>query len=521
LSIVKRLVWDENLRSIENILRKKNLARQRQKRLWSIIGNFVVFLFLSSQSIAAIPDNINAVYLPAHKCSDRKISELIHYADIANLNAVVIHVKDPFGKISWKSNHPIARAMGTRDFDGSLERIVKRLKDNHIWTIAKIDIFVDHQLVSKYPEMGLINTQTDSSWADQNGLFWANPYDRRVWDYNITLCKELIAFGFDEIQFDYIRFPSDGNLAAIHYPFSSNNLTKSKSIGRFLKTAYTELKPLDVVISVDVFGLTAWKTTDFGVGQVLEEIAPYVDVICPMFYPSHFPVGFLGKKVPGDYPLEIMELSMKRIQKRTSKKIRPWIQGFWYKPEKIMAQLDGVANAGASSWAVWNPSANYAATYRALAQRMNSKFPAPIFYPAVTEIRNNNDRIVQGHTRIVNLTNYRKGYTIISLEESKNQYKSAYSTLISVLNTVDEGIMDRILRRRNIPFHKMTDKITKNMLIVNLLSKDLAIDSRRMRPMPIYIDWDNTCRFTQSVPKDGLYSYLQAARSGGSSGIKS
>ena len=480
-----------------------------------------MLLFLSSQSIAAIPDNINAVYLPAHKCSDRKISELIHYAGIANLNAVVIHVKDPFGKISWKSKHPIARAIGTRASDGSLERTVKRLKDNNIWTIAKIDIFVDHQLVSKYPEMGLINTQTDSSWADQNGLFWANPYDRRVWDYNIALCKELIAFGFDEIQFDYIRFPSDGNLAAIHYPFSSNNLTKSQSIGRFLKAAYTELKPLDVVISVDVFGLTAWKTTDFGVGQVIEEIAPYVDVICPMFYPSHFPVGFLGKKVPGDYPLEIMELSMKRIQKRTNKKIRPWIQGFWYKPEEIIAQLDGVANAGASSWAVWNPSANYAATYRALAQRMNSKFPAPVFYPAVTEIRNNTDLIVQGHSRIVNLTNYRKGYTIISLEKSKNQYKSAYSTLISVLNTVDEGIMDRILLRRNISFHNLTDKITKNMLIVNLLSKDLAIDSRRMRPMPIYIDWDNTCRFTQSVPKAGLYSYLQAAISGGMRGIKS
>lgn len=521
MSTARGLVWGENLRSIENILRNNSAIRQHRKILWGIIGNLVILLFLSSRSIAAMPDSINAVYLPAHKCSDRKISELLHYADIAKLNAVVIHVKDPFGKISWKSNHPFARAMDARACDGSLERIVKRLKDNNIWTIAKIDIFVDHQLVSKYPEMGLINTHTDSPWADQNGLFWANPYDRRVWDYNITLCKELIAIGFDEIQFDYIRFPSDGNLAAIHYPFSSNNLTKSKIIGRFLKAAYTELKPLDVVISVDVFGLTAWKTADFGVGQVLEEIAPYVDVICPILYPSHFTVGFLGKKVPGDYPLEIMELSMKRIQKRTNKKIRPWIQGFWYKPEKIRAQLDGVANAGASSWAVWNPSANYAATYRALAQRMNSKFPAPIFYPAVTEIRNNNDRIVQGHTRIVNLTNYRKGYTIISLEESKNQYKSAYSTLIPVLNTVDEGIMDRILRQRNIPFHKMTDKITKNMLIVDLLSKDLAIDSRRMRPMPIYIDWDNNCRFTRSVPKDGLYSYLQAAISGGMSGIKS
>ena len=495
---------DENIRRIESLLRKNNSIRQYKKRFWGIIGNLVILLFLSSQSIATTPDNINAVYLPSHKCSDRKISELIYYAGLAPLNAAVLHVKDPFGRISWKSNHPFAREIGDNVYNGSLERIVKRLKDNGIWTVAKIDVFVDHQLVSQHPEMGISNTQTGGSWADKNGLFWANPYDQRVWDYNIELCKELIFYGFDEIQFDYIRFPSDGNLSAIHYPLLSNNLTKSQCIGRFLKKAYKELKPLEVVISVDVFGLTAWKTIDFGVGQVLEVIAPHVDVICPMFYPSHFPVGFLGRDDPGGYPLEIMELSMKRIQKRTNKIIRPWIQGFWYTSEEIIAQIDGIANAGTYSWAVWNSSANYAATYHALAKRMNTKFSEPHFYPSVTEIRNNDNRVIKGHSRIVNLTNYRKGYTILSLEKSNNELKSNFTALISVLDTVDEGIMDRILLRRNIPFHRLTGKMTKKMLIADLLCKDLDIDARRLRPRPIYIDWDKTCCFTQSIPHERL-----------------
>jgi hypothetical protein len=122
---------------------------------------------------------------------------------------------------------------------------------------------------------------------------------------------------------------------------------------------------------------------DFGVGQVLEEIVPHVDVICPMLYPSHFPVGFLGYKNPGHYPRQIVELSMKQIKKRTNKKIRPWIQGFWYKTEDIIAQINGVLSTGTSSWTVWNSSGRYSKTYRAIAERMNTTLPEAKSYPSL------------------------------------------------------------------------------------------------------------------------------------------
>ena len=152
------------------------------------------------------------------------------------------------------------------------------------------------------PALSVMDSASDTPWTDANDLHWANPSDSRVWDYNIALSKELARMGFDEIQFDYVRFPSDGDLSIISYPNTLPGFSKSDCIASFLEKAHDELKPLGVSISADVFGLTAWKTDDFGVGQVLEKMAPHLDVICPMFYPSHFPSGFLGKQSPGEFP---------------------------------------------------------------------------------------------------------------------------------------------------------------------------------------------------------------------------
>jgi hypothetical protein len=226
-----------------------------------------------------------------------------------------------------------------------------------------------------------------------------------------------------------------------------------------------------------------------------------------MLYPSHFPSGFLGKKRPGEYPREIMELSMKRMNRRTGKIIRPWVQGFWYKPGDINAQLDGISASGTTGWSVWNPSGNYSTTYRALALRLNQTFPTPQFYPPVTEIIHKDERIIPGDHRVVNFTNYKQGYSIVSLEESKNGRKGAYSTLVQVLETLDEGIMDRILATRGIPFSRRTGKYNKKISLADLLCKDLQINPRRLRPKMIYIDWQNGCRFTGKIPADRLISF--------------
>ncbi len=473
-----------------------------------IIANLIISLFITSRSLAApLPEAVKSVYIPSHLYSDRKVTELIHYAKLAKINAVVLHVKDPHGRINWKSKTQMAANAGAIACNGTLKKAVDRFKAEGIWTIAKLDVFADHQLIEKHPEMGILNSETGKPWVDKNGLYWANPYDCDVWDYNIALSKELVSYGVDEIQFDYIRFPCDGDLKKIYYPIEQDGMSKAQCISQFLETAYSELKPLGATISIDIFGIAAWRKDDFGVGQVLEKIAPYVDVVCPMLYPSHFSKDFQALSVSGNYPRDIMELSVRRMQKRTDKRIRPWIQGFWYPAQKINDQIDGILNTGASSWAVWNPSGNYSKTYAALARRLDAVFPTPQFYPSVDEMVSRDNRVAKGNFRVVNLTNYKEGFTILSLEESKKGLKSAYSTPTSVVCTMDEGIIDQILTQREIPFSKWTSRRYKNNLITKLISSDLNIDPRHLRAMPIYIDWCNNSLFTRSFPLEHLDLY--------------
>ena len=419
----------------------------------------------------------------------------------------MLHVKDPHGTIRWKSANQLANATGAVAAYGLVENTLRQLKEQGFWCIAKLDVFADHRLVRHDPYMGILDIRTGGPWADKNGLYWSNPFNQKVWEYNLSLCQELIELGFDEIQFDYIRFPSDGDLSVMNFPVKDDTLSRTRCIEKFLDRAYTELKPSGVTISVDLFGLVAWKSEDFGVGQKLEAIAPHVDVICPMFYPSHFPRGFLGKQNPAEFPLEIMELSMERIKRRTDKCIRPWIQGFWYPPDDINAQIDGVMLAENKSWSVWNPAGNYATTYEAIGERLNQIFPEPKFYPSIAEISLKAEKIIPGNSRIVNLTNYRHGYTIVSLDGTKGAASRPYATLIQVLGTMDEGIMDRILTIREIPFSRLTGKYRKKLHLAELICQDLQIEARVLRPKPIYIDWHNDCRFTATIPADRLSRY--------------
>lgn len=482
------------------------------KIIWFLFFVFIAAgVMLSANVIAAMPENLKAIYLPSHCFTERKITEFNHYAGLTGLNAVVLHVKDPRGTIRWKSENELAQSIGAVASYGLVEHTLRQLKAQGFWCIAKLDVFVDHRLVSHDPYLGILDIRTGGPWADKNGLYWANPFNQKVWEYNISLCDELIDLGFDEIQFDYIRFPSDGDLSVLNYPVMDTTVSRTRCIGKFLETAYTRLKPRGVVISVDLFGLVAWKSEDFGVGQKIEAIGPHVDVICPMFYPSHFPRGFLGKQNPAEFPLEIMELSMKRIKKRTNKKVRPWIQGFWYTPDDINAQIDGVMLAENKSWSVWNPTGNYAATYGAIGERSNKIFPEPKFYPSLAEIGEKAARIIPGNSRIVNLTNYRQGYTIISLDGAKGGSPQSYSTLIQVLETIDEGIMDRILTTRDIPFSRLTGKYKKKLHLADLLCRDLQIEARVLRPKPIYVDWQNDCRFTSTIPPNPLSNYRVAS----------
>jgi len=474
--------------------------------LWVVVFLTGSFL-MPAIGLAAMPEKVNAIYLPPHCFTARKVTEIAHYAELTDLNAVVLHVKDPYGNIRWNSKNQLAQKMGAVASAGRVERTLQRLKKMGLWCIAKLDVFADHRLVYHNPDLGILDIRTGWPWNEKNGLYWADPYDNRVWEYNIALSQELVDLGFDEIQFDYIRFPSDGDLTVTNYPDKTDDVSRVECIGNFLATAYQKLKPTGTTLSVDVFGFVAWRTEDFGVGQSIEAMAPHVDVFCPMLYPSHFPKGFLGYEDSSEKPLEIMELSTKRMQKRTTKRIRPWIQGFWYTPDEINAQIDGLDRAQVRSWSVWNPSGNYSKTYDAIEARLNRQFPAPRFYPSVTEIAQNKERAIPGKSKIVNFTNYKQGYTIISLEKFAKGAGKSYSTLNKVLGTLDEGIMDRILTARQIPFSWYTTNYQKKRRLVKLICKDLQVDPRALSPKPIYIDWQNGCMFTRAVPKERLKNY--------------
>jgi hypothetical protein len=428
--------------------------------------------------------------------------------EAAGMKLAVLHAKDPLGRLYWKSNISQAKNMDASVPNAPLANAISSLKEKGIWTAVKLDVFQDSLLVKHNPEMGVRDSQSGKLWADHKGLHWANPYDIRVWDYTIALCQELIALGADEIQFDYIRFPSDGNMATIEYPIVIEGISKAECIGKFLAFARSRLKPAGITISVDLFGMTAWKTKDFGVGQVLELISPHVDVICPMFYPSHFPENFLSLKNPGQYPYTIMKSSLEEIKKRTDKEIRPWIQGFWYTPEEIDAQLRGTAENEISTWTVWNPAGRYTATFDALAARADTSYPRPEFYPPLENLKNRDDLVLQGQSKIINHTRFREGYSILSLDDSVVDERYKYTTISGVIATLDEGIIDQILTKRNCPFGLWTNRGTKVMRLTNLVIQDLDIDPHRMSPSPIYIVWDGDCIFTKSIPQERLERYL-------------
>jgi hypothetical protein len=472
-----------------------------------LFSPFPLSSFPFSAGSSAKPEKLTGVYFPSASLYGRGFEGTIHYMEAAGLNLAVLHAKDPLGRLFWKSENNIAKDIKASAPNASLESAISILKQKGIWTAAKLDVFQDSLLVKNHPEMGVADAETGKLWADHKGLHWANPYDTRVWDYIVELCLELVEIGIDEIQFDYVRYPSDGDMSTIAYPTVIDEISKEECIGKFLAYVNSKLKPSGVVISVDLFGMTAWKTTDFGVGQVLEQVIPHVDVICPMFYPSHFPENFLNLKNPGQYPHRIMKSSLEEMKKRTDKEIRPWIQGFWYTPEEIDAQLQGAKECDIQSWAVWNPSGRYSETFVALETRAGSPFPEPEFYPPIEDLKNRDDLTMLGRTMTINYTCYREGYSILSLDDSANGGMNEYATITDVISTLDESIIDQILVIRNCPFSRWTSRRAKLTNITTLLIQDLDVDPQRMHPSPIYIDWDNDCRFTRAVPQDRLEHY--------------
>ncbi|MDO8515926.1 MAG: putative glycoside hydrolase, partial [bacterium] len=221
--------------------------------------------------------------------SDTRMTSLINLVKRTELNAMVIDIKDYSGFLSYAADIPLAHAIGA-ERELRIARpnaLIKRLHDNGIYVIARVTVFQDPILSKVHPEWALQkNVSGTIPWTDNKGLGWMDPAGKPTWDYAVAVSKDALARGFDEVNFDYIRFASDGDLGGIKYPFWDKKTSRHKVIAQFFN--YLRARLGDARISADLFGLATINRDDLGIGQVIEDAYAAFDDVAPMTYPSHY-----------------------------------------------------------------------------------------------------------------------------------------------------------------------------------------------------------------------------------------
>ncbi|MEK7195963.1 MAG: putative glycoside hydrolase [Patescibacteria group bacterium] len=318
--------------------------------------------------LANPPTVIKGVYMTSWVGGYASIREkVLKLVDTTELNAVVLDVKDSTGMIGYETDIPDAKKYGTEEKRiPKINALIKELNDKNIYVIGRIAVFEDPALAKARPDLAIKDSKTGKVWKDRNNLSWVDPTSQEVWDYNIAIAEDALSRGFDEINFDYIRFPTDGDLEALSYPFYLGKTLKADEIEKFFAYLDEHLhKTPDVKISADIFGLSIVDKDDLGIGQIMENALAHFDYINPMIYPSHYASGFIGYKNPASYPYEVVKYSldygMARLQAGSYKgRLRPWLQDFNlvgvnYYAKEIRAQIQATYDAGVTDgWLIWN-----------------------------------------------------------------------------------------------------------------------------------------------------------------------
>jgi len=318
---------------------------------------------------------IKAAYLTYYGVMDRGIrTRVLDLVGKTELNAVVIDVKGDRGWLLYRSEVPLVNTINAygpatiKEFDP----MMADLKARGIYTIARIVTMKDNILATARPDLAIIDTRTGKPWIDNEKLAWVDPFREEVWAYNIAIGQEAIRRGFDEVQFDYVRFPTDGKLGAARYSKPNSKETRLPAIAGFLARARRELGASGAFVGADLFGYTAFNENDTDIGQRIEEIAPHLDYICPMVYPSGYHKGIPGHANPVLVPGKVVHESVRLIRKRatgTVAQVRPWLQDFKdyafdrriFGVTEVTAQIRGSEEAGGSGWMLWNPRNDYTA----------------------------------------------------------------------------------------------------------------------------------------------------------------
>jgi hypothetical protein len=328
---------------------------------------------------------VRAIYLTGVMAgSDHGLRIIRHWHEVGG-NAVVFDIKDSDGSVNIAFDHPFVGKHNIYIHD--LPKLTRFLHSEGMHAIARIAMFRDEKLVVTHPELAVQSRRSGQPWRENGKLVWTDPSQPKVQDYDIALAKFVAASGVDEIQFDYVRFPAEGDQKDAKFFYQSQlpgplKPQRSEVIANFLDRAYAQLHPTGVLLSLDVFGVMAWqRPVDLAhTGQDIVAMAKHCDVLSPMIYPSHF-FGMDGIAHPGDAPEHFIGESMDRfrlITKDSGVVLRPWLQAFaWrtktYSPEYIKVQVATSKDKGGVGFLFWNANNDYSKPYTAMPEMRAAK----------------------------------------------------------------------------------------------------------------------------------------------------
>jgi len=319
------------------------------------------------------PGTQKAVYLTGGSIGNiEKRKEIYKLIRETELNSVVFDVKDDWGYIDYNTGVEFASEIAADKNYYDIETLLDELNQRRIYSIARMVVFKDSILPISRPELAIKDSRTGEPLYSE-GSYWPDIYSEEILDYHIKIIKELAEKGVKEIQFDYIRAPARGNICYAEYTHNIAGHSKVWAITNFLKKVREETKYYDIRISADVFGWVFIVNNDQGIGQLLEEMAPYLDYIYPMTYPSHYSTNFLGYRFPEKHPYEVVKYTLEDGLSRignTGCMIVPWVQAFSlnerYTEKEILEQIRAAEELGIEGFLFWNAANKYKTVERAL-----------------------------------------------------------------------------------------------------------------------------------------------------------
>lgn len=319
---------------------------------------------LKADPILLTPFKIKGLYMSTYGITSHLLrTAALEAVKTNNLNTLVIDVKGDRGLVLFKVDVPLANEIGAQEtiLVKDPAALIADLKKENLYLIARIVTFKDNVLAKAKPEWAV--RKGGGMYVDRENLHWVDPFHKEIWDYNIAIAKAAAEMGFDEVQFDYVRFP---DTRGVEFSQPTNMASRTAAITGFLETAHKALAPYNVMVSADIFGYVAWNTDDTDIGQDINKLVNAVDVVSPMLYPSGFQFGIPNYRNPVEHPYEIVNLTLQNAQKRTGAsplRFRPWLQAFRdyafgggdFKEERMRTQIKASNDFGASGYLFWNP----------------------------------------------------------------------------------------------------------------------------------------------------------------------